>query len=52
VTLAVALGSFLSADDSPWELLMATGLIYAAAAGGHLLRLQALHGVRPHRRAP
>lgn len=28
-TLAVALGSFLSADDSPWELLMATGLIYA-----------------------
>ncbi len=29
VTLAVALGSFLSADDSPWELLMATGLIYA-----------------------
>jgi len=29
VTLAVALGSFLSADDSPWELLMATGLVYA-----------------------
>ncbi|WP_293605050.1 carbohydrate ABC transporter permease [Polaromonas sp. UBA4122] len=29
ITLAVALGSFLSADDSPWELLMATGLIYA-----------------------
>ena len=29
VTLAVALGSFMSADDSPWELLMATGLIYA-----------------------
>ena len=29
VTLSVALGSFLSADDSPWELLMATGLIYA-----------------------
>ena len=29
VTLAVALGNFLSADDSPWELLMATGLIYA-----------------------
>ncbi len=28
-TLGVALGSFLSADDSPWELLMATGLIYA-----------------------
>ena len=28
-TLAVALGNFLSADDSPWELLMATGLIYA-----------------------
>ena len=29
VTLAVALGNFLSAVDSPWELLMATGLIYA-----------------------
>jgi multiple sugar transport system permease protein len=29
VTLAVALGLFLSADDSPWELLMATGVIYA-----------------------
>ena len=28
-TLSVALGNFLSADDSPWELLMATGLIYA-----------------------
>ncbi len=28
-TLGVALGNFLSADDSPWELLMATGLIYA-----------------------
>lgn len=29
LTLAVALGNFLSADDSPWEVLMATGLIYA-----------------------
>ncbi|MBL0150041.1 MAG: carbohydrate ABC transporter permease [Ideonella sp.] len=29
VTLSVALGNFLSADDSPWELLMTTGLIYA-----------------------
>ena len=29
LTLAVALGNFLSADDSPWELLMTTGLIYA-----------------------
>src|SRR6476469_690209 len=29
VTLAVGLGNFLAADDSPWELLMATGLIYA-----------------------
>jgi multiple sugar transport system permease protein len=28
VTLSVALGNFLAADDSPWELLMATGLIY------------------------
>ncbi len=29
ITLPVALGNFLSADDSPWELLMATGFIYA-----------------------
>jgi multiple sugar transport system permease protein len=29
LTLAVSLGHFLSADDSPWELLMTTGLIYA-----------------------
>jgi multiple sugar transport system permease protein len=29
ITLSVALGNFLSADDSPWELLMTTGLIYA-----------------------
>ena len=29
MTLAVALGLFLSADDSPWELLMTTGLLYA-----------------------
>jgi multiple sugar transport system permease protein len=27
--LSVALGNFLSADDSPWELLMATGFVYA-----------------------
>lgn len=27
--LSVGLGMFLSADDSPWNLLMATGLIYA-----------------------
>jgi multiple sugar transport system permease protein len=29
ITLGVALGSFLAADDSPWELLMTTGLLYA-----------------------
>jgi multiple sugar transport system permease protein len=29
LTLGVALGNFLAADDSPWEILMATGLIYA-----------------------
>ncbi len=28
-TLGVALGSFLAADDSQWELLMTTGLIYS-----------------------
>jgi multiple sugar transport system permease protein len=29
ITLGVALGNFLAADDSPWELLMTTGLIYS-----------------------
>src|SRR6266540_876746 len=29
ITLAVALGHFIAADDSPWELLMATGLVFA-----------------------
>jgi multiple sugar transport system permease protein len=29
LTLAVALGNFLGADDSPWEVLMATGFVYA-----------------------
>ena len=29
ITLPVALGNFLAADNSPWELLMTTGLIYA-----------------------
>jgi multiple sugar transport system permease protein len=28
IPLAVGLGHFLAADDSPWELLMATALIY------------------------
>ena len=27
ITLPVALGNFLAADDSPWELLMTTGFI-------------------------
>ena len=29
VTLSVALGNFLASDDSPWGLLMTTGLIYS-----------------------
>lgn len=29
VPLSVALGLFMSADDSPWELLMTTGFLYA-----------------------
>jgi multiple sugar transport system permease protein len=29
LTLAPALGNFLSFDDAPWALLMATGIIYA-----------------------
>ena len=29
ITLPVALGNFLAADDSPWELLMTAGFIYS-----------------------
>lgn len=29
ITLPVALGNFLAADDSPWELLMTAGFLYA-----------------------
>jgi multiple sugar transport system permease protein len=29
IPLSVSLGNFLAADDSPWQLLMATGIIYA-----------------------
>ena len=29
ITLPVALGNFLAADDLPWELLMTTGFVYA-----------------------
>jgi len=29
ITLPVAIGNFLGADDAPWGILMATGLIYA-----------------------
>ena len=29
ITVPVALGNFLSADDSPWELLMTAGFLYA-----------------------
>ena len=29
VTLAVGLGMFTSLDDAPWNLLMATGIVYA-----------------------
>ena len=28
IPLAVGLGHFLSSDDSPWEILMATALVY------------------------
>src|SRR3954470_7522330 len=49
ITLPVALGNFLAADDSPWELLMTTGFIYALPPGCDLLRLQALYGRRVDR---
>jgi len=50
ITLAVALGHFISADDSPWELLMATGLVYALPPAAIYYGVPALHGRRPHRR--
>jgi hypothetical protein len=50
ITLAVGLGNFLAADDSPWELLMATGLIYALPPRRDLLHLPPLHGGRADRR--
>jgi multiple sugar transport system permease protein len=34
ITLPVALGNFLSADDSPWELLMTAGFLYALPPAG------------------
>ena len=43
-------GHFIAADDSPWELLMATGLVYALP-GSDLLRVPALHGVGVHQRS-
>ena len=48
LTLPVALGNFLSADDSPWELLMTAGFIYALLPAGDLLRVPALHVLRPY----
>ncbi len=47
LTLAVALGNFLAADDSPWELLMATGLVYALppAAISHAFKRYMVSGL-------
>ena len=43
--------ALFSADDSPWNLLMATGLVYASA-GRHLLRVPEIHGGWSDRREP
>jgi hypothetical protein len=50
VTLAVALGNFLAADDSPWELLMATGLVYAAPPAAIYYAFKRYMVVGPHGR--
>ena len=50
ITLPVALGNFLAADDSPVGAADDDGPDLRAAAGRDLLRLQALHGRRADRR--
>ena len=50
LTLPVALGNFLSADDSPWELLMTAGFIYALPPAAIYYAVPQVHVVRPHRR--
>ncbi len=50
VTLPVALGNFLAADDSPWEFADDHGADLRVPPAASLLRLQALHGWRPHGR--
>ncbi|MDJ1160123.1 carbohydrate ABC transporter permease [Chelatococcus sp. SYSU_G07232] len=47
VPLAVGLGLFLGADDAPWNLLMATGLIYAVppAAIYYVFRKHMVSGI-------
>ena len=50
ITLPVALGNFLAADDSPWELLMTTGLIYALPPAAIYYAFRRYMVVGPHGR--
>jgi hypothetical protein len=47
ITLPVALGNFLSADDSPWELLMTAGFIYALPPAAIHYAFRKYNVVRP-----
>jgi multiple sugar transport system permease protein len=47
MTVPVALAQFLSSDQSPWNFMMATAIIYAAPPGGDLLCLPPAHDRRP-----
>ena len=47
MTVPVALGQFLNSDEAPWNLMMATAVIYALPADRHLLRVPP-----PHERGP
>ena len=44
MTVAVALAQFLNSDESPWNFMMATAIIYALPPIIAVLRLPPLHG--------
>ena len=46
MTVAVALAQFLNSDESPWNYMMATAVIYALPPTDPVLRFPSLHGGR------
>jgi multiple sugar transport system permease protein len=47
MTVPVALAQFLNSDQSPWNYMMATAIVYALAADRDLLRVSPAHDRRP-----